>query len=147
MGFGRLRMIHSGRSCRTASYTVDPVTAENSFAVMRSASWLAEPSRGMCAACEHAARPTRDTTRTANLIGKKVAYIPRSRRGVMSPRSKIIAAAVLFSSGGRAIKFCSFGAWQLAAFRAALAMLTILVLLPEARRGGNSRTLVGGVAD
>jgi len=62
----------------------------------------------------------------------------------MSPRSKIIAAAVLFSSGGAAIKFCSFGAWQLAAFRAALAMLTILVLLPEARRGWSWRTVVVG---
>src|SRR5258705_1833798 len=111
---------------------------------MRSESWLAATSRGMCAACAQAARPTRDTTRTANLIGKKVAYIPRSRRGVMSPRSKIIAAAVLFSSGGAAIKFCGFGAWQLAAFRAALAMLTILVLLPEARRGWSWRTVVVG---
>src|SRR5947199_5867586 len=64
----------------------------------------------------------------------------------MSPRSKIIVAAVLFSSGGAAIKFCSFGAWQLAAFRAALAMLTILALLPEARRGWSWRTVVVGVS-
>ncbi len=64
----------------------------------------------------------------------------------MSPRSKIIAAAILFSSGGAAIKWCGFGAWQLAAFRAALAMLTILVLLPEARRGWSWRTVVVGFA-
>ena len=64
----------------------------------------------------------------------------------MSPRSKVICAAVLFSSGGAAIKFCSFGAWQLAAFRAALALLTILVLLPEARRGWTWRTMVVGFA-
>src|SRR5258705_5020409 len=113
---------------------------------MRSASWLAEPSRGMCAACEHAARPSMDTSRTANLIGKKVAYLARSRRGVMSPRSKIVAAAILFSSGGAAIKFCSFEAWQLAAFRAALAMLTISILLPESRRGWTWRTVVVGFA-
>ena len=62
----------------------------------------------------------------------------------MSPRSKIITAAVLFSSGGAAIKWCQFGAWQLAACRATLAMLTILVLLPEARRGWNWRTVVVG---
>ncbi len=62
----------------------------------------------------------------------------------MSPRSKIITAAVLFSSGGAAIKWCSFGGWQLAAFRATLAMLTILVLLPEARRGWTWRTVVVG---
>jgi drug/metabolite transporter, DME family len=64
----------------------------------------------------------------------------------MSPRSKIIAAAVLFSSGGAAIKWCSFGGWQLAACRATIAMLTILVLLPEARRGWNWRTVVVGFA-
>jgi drug/metabolite transporter (DMT)-like permease len=64
----------------------------------------------------------------------------------MSPRSKIIAAAVLFSTGGAAIKFCAFDAWQLAAFRATLAMTTILIVLPEARRGWTWRTLVVGVA-
>ncbi len=64
----------------------------------------------------------------------------------MSPRSKVICAAVLFSSGGAAIKFCSFSAWQLAACRAALALLTIFVLLPEARRGWTWRTIVVGFA-
>ncbi|HUC39396.1 MAG TPA: DMT family transporter [Gemmatimonadales bacterium] len=64
----------------------------------------------------------------------------------MSPRSKIIVAAVLFSTGGAAIKWCGFGAWQLAACRATLAMLTILVLLPEARRGWSWRTVVVGFA-
>jgi drug/metabolite transporter (DMT)-like permease len=64
----------------------------------------------------------------------------------MSPRSKIIAAALLFSTGGAAIKFCGFGAWQLAAFRALFAMLTIVVLLPEARRGWTWRTVLVGVA-
>jgi drug/metabolite transporter (DMT)-like permease len=64
----------------------------------------------------------------------------------MSPRSKIIAAAVLFSTGGAAIKWCAFGAWQLAAFRATFAALTILVLLPESRRGWTWRTVVVGFA-
>jgi len=64
----------------------------------------------------------------------------------MSPRSKVICAAVLFSSGGAAIKFCIFSAWQLAACRAALALLTIFVLLPEARRGWTWRTIVVGFA-
>jgi len=54
-------------------------------------------------------------------------------------------AAVLFSTGGAAIKFCGFGAWQLAAFRATLAMATILIVLPEARRGWSWRTLVVGI--
>ncbi|HWC73970.1 MAG TPA: DMT family transporter [Gemmatimonadales bacterium] len=64
----------------------------------------------------------------------------------MSPRSKVICAAVLFSSGGAAIKFCSFSAWQLAAFRAAFALVTIFVLLPEARRGWKWRTIAVGLA-
>src|SRR5712691_10672379 len=81
-----------------------------------------------------------------NLHGPKLAYIPRSRRGAMSPRSKIIAAAILFSSGGAAIKWCGFGAWQLAAFRAAFALLTILIVLPESRRGWTWRTVVVGFA-
>jgi len=63
----------------------------------------------------------------------------------MSPRAKIVAAAVLFSTGGAAIKFCAFGAWQLAAFRAMIAMITILLVLPEARRGWTWRTVVVGI--
>ena len=63
----------------------------------------------------------------------------------MSPRSRIITAAVLFSTGGAAIKFCGFGGWQVAAFRATIAMTTILIALPEARRGWTWRTLVVGV--
>jgi drug/metabolite transporter, DME family len=64
----------------------------------------------------------------------------------MSPRAKIIAAAVLFSTGGAAIKWCGFGAWQLAACRAGIAMLTILILLPESRRDWSWRTVVVGFA-
>ncbi|MFN2571935.1 MAG: DMT family transporter [Gemmatimonadales bacterium] len=63
----------------------------------------------------------------------------------MSPRSKIIAAALLFSTGGAAIKFCGFGAWQLAAFRALFALLTIFILVPESRRGWTWRTIIVGV--
>ena len=62
----------------------------------------------------------------------------------MSPRSKIITAAVLFSTGGAAIKLCGFGGWQVAVFRATIAMTTILIALPEARRGWTWRTLVVG---
>jgi len=64
----------------------------------------------------------------------------------MTPRSKVVAAAVLFSTGGAAIKWCGFAAWQLAGFRAAFALLAILVLVPEARRGWSWRTVVVGIA-
>lgn len=62
----------------------------------------------------------------------------------MSPRSKIVVAAVLFSTGGAAIKWCGFDAWQLAGFRAGIALVTILALIPEARRGWSWRTALVG---
>ena len=53
----------------------------------------------------------------------------------MSPRLRVVAAAVLFSTGGAAIKLCGFGSGQLAAGRALVAACAMLVLIPEARRG------------
>ena len=64
----------------------------------------------------------------------------------MSPRLKVAVAAVLFSTGGAAIKGVAFGAWQVAALRATLALLTILILLPESRRGWTRRTALVGLA-
>jgi drug/metabolite transporter (DMT)-like permease len=64
----------------------------------------------------------------------------------MTPRSKIVVAAVLFSTGGAAIKWCGFDGWQLAAFRAGIALATILLLIPEARRGWSWRTALVGCA-
>jgi drug/metabolite transporter (DMT)-like permease len=64
----------------------------------------------------------------------------------MTPRSKIVYAAVLFSTGGAAIKWCGFDGWQLAAFRAGVALATILLLVPEARRGWSWRTGLVGCA-
>jgi len=64
----------------------------------------------------------------------------------MTPRSKIVCAAILFSTGGAAIKWCAFDGWQLAAFRAAIALTTILLLVPEARRGWSWRTTLVGCA-
>lgn len=62
----------------------------------------------------------------------------------MSPRLKLALTAALFSTGGAAIKYCAFGAWQLAAFRALIAGSVILLLIPEARRGWSWRTLLVG---
>jgi DME family drug/metabolite transporter len=64
----------------------------------------------------------------------------------MTPRSKIVVAAVLFSTGGAAIKWCGFDGWQLAAFRAGIALATILLLIPESRRGWSWRTALVGCA-
>lgn len=54
----------------------------------------------------------------------------------MSPRVQLALAAALFSTGGAAIKLADFSAWQVLAFRAAVAMGTILVLVPESRPPG-----------
>lgn len=68
----------------------------------------------------------------------------------MSPRLgdrlSILAAALLFSTGGAAVKACSLNAWQLASFRSGVAALTILLLVRSSRRGWTSRTWLVGLA-
>src|SRR5262245_63224599 len=46
----------------------------------------------------------------------------------------VLAAAVLFSTGGAAIKATSLTGWQVASFRSGIAALALLVFLPRARR-------------
>jgi DME family drug/metabolite transporter len=58
----------------------------------------------------------------------------------------LIAAAVLFSTGGAAIKAASLTSWQVASFRSGLAALALFLLLPGARRGWSRRTPVVGLA-
>lgn len=64
----------------------------------------------------------------------------------MTPRNRLILASVLFSTGGTAIKGVAFDAWQVLAVRAVIAAATLLVLLPEARRGMDWRAVVVGGA-
>ena len=54
-------------------------------------------------------------------------------------RLDVLAAALLFSTGGAAIKACSLSSWQVASFRSAVACLIVLVLLPESRRRWSGR--------
>jgi drug/metabolite transporter, DME family len=51
------------------------------------------------------------------------------------PRLALLAAAALFSTGGAALKACRLGTWEVAGFRAVLGGLTVLALVPAARRG------------
>ncbi len=64
----------------------------------------------------------------------------------MSARLQLILAAVCFSTAGAAIKWCAFGAAQVAAFRALVAMLAIVLLIPASRHHWNARTALVGVA-
>lgn len=50
-------------------------------------------------------------------------------------RLQLLAAAVLFSTGGAAIKATSLSSWEVACYRSGIAALTLLLLVPEARRG------------
>ena len=51
------------------------------------------------------------------------------------PRLQLLAAALLFSTGGAAIKWTALTGWQVASFRSGVAALTIALLVPASRRG------------
>jgi len=59
-------------------------------------------------------------------------------------RVEVVLAAILFSTGGAAIKAVTLTPWQVASFRAGIAALTLLLLVPDARRF-SWRGLVVGV--
>jgi drug/metabolite transporter, DME family len=54
-------------------------------------------------------------------------------------RLLLAAAAILFSTGGAAIKATHLTTWQIASFRSGIAALVILAALPESRRGWSWR--------
>jgi len=58
----------------------------------------------------------------------------------------LLGAAVLFSTGGTAIKASVLGPWPLAGFRAAIAAATVLVVMKDSRRGWTWPAAVVGVA-
>jgi drug/metabolite transporter, DME family len=51
------------------------------------------------------------------------------------PALMLVLCALLFATGGAAIKLASFTAWQTAAFRSGVAAAVLLLAFPEARRG------------
>lgn len=61
-------------------------------------------------------------------------------------RLKLVGAALLFSTGGAAIKATTLTGWQVASFRSGIAALAVLLLAPEARRGWSWRAVLVGVA-
>jgi drug/metabolite transporter, DME family len=63
-----------------------------------------------------------------------------------SARLQLVCAALLFSTGGAAIKSTSLTGWQVASFRSAVAALTLLLLVPATRRGWGWRPALVGVA-
>jgi hypothetical protein len=61
-------------------------------------------------------------------------------------RASIVLAALLFSTGGAAIKGSELSAWWISVGRSAIAAAVILAILPESRRLGSPRVWVAGVA-
>ncbi|HOL70209.1 MAG TPA: DMT family transporter [Bryobacteraceae bacterium] len=63
--------------------------------------------------------------------------------GGVSPRTVnrllLLLTALLFSTGGAAIKATQLTSWQVASFRSAVAAAAVILLLPEARRGWDRR--------
>jgi DME family drug/metabolite transporter len=61
-------------------------------------------------------------------------------------RIMVLVAAILFSTGGAAVKACSLTGWQVACFRSAVAVIAIYALVPVARRGWTLRIWAVGLA-
>jgi drug/metabolite transporter (DMT)-like permease len=59
-------------------------------------------------------------------------------------RLMLLATAILFSTGGAAIKGSGLSAMQLACFRSGIAALSLLIFLPEARRRWTRRIFAVG---
>lgn len=61
-------------------------------------------------------------------------------------RLQLVLAALLFSTGGAAIKASTLTGWQVASFRSGIAAVTLLLFIPAARRGWGWRSALVGVA-
>jgi drug/metabolite transporter, DME family len=61
-------------------------------------------------------------------------------------RLQLTGAAVLFSTGGAAIKAAAFTGWQIASLRSGIAALALLLMAPVVRRGWTRQATLVGVA-
>ncbi|MFN0100506.1 MAG: DMT family transporter [Bryobacteraceae bacterium] len=64
----------------------------------------------------------------------------------MKYRFYVLAAALLFSTGGAAIKAITLTSWQVASLRSLVAALVLLALLPEARRMRSKQVWIASIA-
>lgn len=60
-------------------------------------------------------------------------------------RLAVCLAALLFSTGGAAIKVTSLTGWQVAGLRSGIAALAVVLFLPRARRGWSASTFLVGI--
>lgn len=66
--------------------------------------------------------------------------------GVPAARLAVVGAALLFSTGGTAVKATTFDAWQVTSFRCAIAAVTLAILVPGAFRYLSRRSFLVGIA-
>jgi len=64
--------------------------------------------------------------------------------GVRTNRVLLLCAALLFSTGGAGIKLAALSGWQIASYRAAIAVAFMWLVLPAARRNWTWRTFAAG---
>jgi drug/metabolite transporter (DMT)-like permease len=64
----------------------------------------------------------------------------------LAPRLLLIVAAILFSTGGAAIKYNSLSAWQVACWRSLIAAATLWIALPPVRRKWSGQLFLVGLA-
>jgi drug/metabolite transporter, DME family len=64
----------------------------------------------------------------------------------LAARLAVLAAAVLFSTGGAAIKATTLTSWQVAGLRSAIAAIAFVAFLPAARARPTGRALLAAVA-
>ena len=69
-----------------------------------------------------------------------------ARDPLLAARLRLLATAVLFSTGPTAIKACGLGPWQVAGFRSGTAALFLLALLPDRRQLLRPRLWLVGAA-
>jgi drug/metabolite transporter, DME family len=61
-------------------------------------------------------------------------------------RLQLLGAALLFSTGGAAIKAAEFTGWQIASFRSGFAALALVLMAPASRRGWTRQSVLVGCA-
>lgn len=61
-------------------------------------------------------------------------------------RLQLLGAALLFSTGGAAIKAADFTGWQIASLRSGFAAVALLLMAPASRRGWTPQSVLVGVA-
>jgi drug/metabolite transporter, DME family len=71
---------------------------------------------------------------------------PQAPPALVVPRLQLVLGALLFSTGGAAIKACAFSGPSLTGLRSGIAALTILVIVPSSRTIGTPRTWLVGLA-